>query len=134
MFGTIIIAAPSYREWRSSAIGVLFVLLTCVCYGFALSIVRPLQQRYGALPVVWRALGVAGLFTAIVGAPQVARAHWEAVPAACLFLLGFVNTGIAFVLLTVATGKIGATRASAATFFVPPVALILGVFVRHERV
>jgi drug/metabolite transporter (DMT)-like permease len=38
------------------------------------------------------------------------------------------------VLLAVAAGRVGATRASATTFLIPAVALVLGVMVRGERV
>jgi len=41
---------------------------------------------------------------------------------------------VAYVLLATAAGRIGATRASATTFLIPPVALVLGVVVRHESV
>lgn len=37
-------------------------------------------------------------------------------------------------LLGVATSRVGATRASATTFLIPAVALLLGVTVRGERV
>ena len=37
----------------------LLILAALVSYGFAYSLSGPLQQRNGALPVIWRALGVA---------------------------------------------------------------------------
>lgn len=55
-------------------------------------------------------------------------------PLLSLFALGALGTGVAYVLLTVATGRIGATRASATNFLIPPVALLLGVSVRGEHV
>ena len=36
--------------------------------------------------------------------------------------------------MSLAAGKLGATRASATTFLIPAVAVALGVAVRHERV
>ena len=51
-----------------------------------------------------------------------------------LLALGALGTGLANVLLTVAAGRFGATRASATTFLIPAVALLLGVMVRGERV
>ena len=36
--------------------------------------------------------------------------------------------------MAVAAGRVGATRASATTFLIPGVALVLGVLIRHERV
>ena len=37
---------------------VAMVAIACVSYGFAPHLVRPLQQKYGALPVIWRAQAV----------------------------------------------------------------------------
>ncbi len=48
-------------------------------------------------------------------------------------LAGLV-VGIAYVLITVAAGRVGATRASANNFLIPPVALLLGVTLRGEHV
>ena len=39
-----------------------------------------------------------------------------------------------FMVMAMATGRLGATRASATTFLMPPVALLLGVVVRGEQV
>jgi drug/metabolite transporter (DMT)-like permease len=41
---------------------------------------------------------------------------------------------MAYVLMAVAAGRVGATRASSTTFLIPAVALALGVLVRDERV
>ena len=52
------------------------ILMALVSYAFAYSLARPLQQRNGALPVIWRALAVALVLTAPLGAPAlVARQH-----------------------------------------------------------
>src|SRR5205823_121309 len=103
-------------------------------YGFALNVARPLQVRYGALPVIWRALGCAVLLTAPLGVIELPRSHWSVVPLVSLLLLGAFGTSIANVILTVAAGRVGAIQASGATFLMPPVALLLGVLVRHEHV
>ena len=42
--------------------------------------------------------------------------------------------GVAYVLTVLAAGRVGATKASATAFLIPPVALLLGVLVRGERV
>jgi len=105
-----------------------------VSYGFALNIARPLQQRHGALPVIWRAQALALVMTAPLGLPELRAARWLPGPLLGLMALGALGTGVAYVLLAVAAGRIGATRASATTFLIPPVALVLGVVVRGERV
>src|SRR5262249_13830396 len=100
----------------------------------AINLARPLQQRNGALPIVWRALAVGVLLTAPFGVPAVLRAHWTAASLGSLVALGMFGTGIAYVLTATAAGRLGATRASAMTFLIPVVSLALGLVVRHERV
>jgi drug/metabolite transporter (DMT)-like permease len=134
IIGAALTALPSFHEGRNSTIGVLLIFAATCSYGFALNLARPLQQRYGALPVVWRALGVAALLTAPLGTSEISRPHWSWGAALSLLALGSLGTGIAFALLAMAVGKVGATRASAASFLVPPVALALGVIVRGEHV
>src|SRR5437867_3360301 len=59
--GAVLIALPGLSGLRMGAQtrGVLMILSALVSYAFAYSLARPLQQRNGALPVIWRALGVA---------------------------------------------------------------------------
>lgn len=132
--GALLVALPTIREGQSSALGVLLVVGSLVAYGFAVHLAKPLQQRYGALPVICRALGVAALLTAPMGLRDVARAHRTAAPLLCLLALGALGTGVAFVVLATAAGRLGATRASATAFVIPGVALALGVLVRGETV
>jgi drug/metabolite transporter (DMT)-like permease len=132
--GVVLIALPTLGEGRSSGVGVLLIFLAVVSYGFALPIAQPLQKKYGALPVIWRAQAVALLLTAPLGLPEVPRAQWSPVPLFSLLALGVLGTGIAFVLMTTAAGRFGATRASGAVFLTPGVALLLGVALRGEQV
>jgi drug/metabolite transporter (DMT)-like permease len=132
--GAVLVALPGIHEGRSSAVGVLLILAALISYGFALSIALPLQQRYGALPVIWRAQAVALLLTAPLGLPDVFTARWTPLPLVSLIALGAFGTGIAFVMMTTAASRVGPTRASATAFLIPGVALLLGVVVRGERV
>jgi drug/metabolite transporter (DMT)-like permease len=132
--GGVLMALPSLHEGGNSLDGVLMILTAVVSYGFALNLARPLQQQQGALPVLWRALAVALVLTAPLGLPELLRAHWTPVPLFSMLALGMFGTGIAFVLTTTAAGRLGATRASTTTFLMPPIALLLGVVVRHESV
>jgi ribosomal protein S18 acetylase RimI-like enzyme len=84
--------------------------------------------------VIWRAQAVALVLTAPLGAIEIPRAQWTVVPVLSLLALGALGTGIAFVMMTTAAGRLGATRASGAAFLMPAVALLLGVLVRGERV
>jgi drug/metabolite transporter (DMT)-like permease len=134
LLGAVLVALPSVGEGGSSAAGVAMILLALTFYGFALNLARPLQQRNGALPVLWRAQGVALLATAPLGIPEVLHAHWSLGPVLSLLALGSLGTAVAFVLAAVAAGRLGATRASATAYFMPVVALLLGVVVRGEHV
>jgi len=135
--GAILIALPGLTASEGPAgqtIGVLLILAALVSYGFAYSLSGPLQQRNGALPVIWRALGVATLLTAPLGLPSVLAGRWSVWPAVSLIALGAGGTGIAYVMTATAAGRMGATVASINNFFVPVVALALGVGLRHEQV
>ena len=133
MAGTILMALPTFGEGHSSAASVEMIL-AAVSYGFALNIAGPLQQRNGALPVIWRTQMVALILTAPLGVPDLFAAHWTLGPAVALLALGALGTGAAHVIMSVAAGCLGATRASATTFLIPPVALVLGIVVRREKV
>lgn len=132
--GAILIALPAIREGRSSTAGVLMILAALVSYAFALNIAQPLQHKYGALPVIWRAQAVAMILTAPLGARELLDARWTRGPLLSMIALGAFGTGIAFVLMATATGRVGPTRASATVFLIPGVALLLGVLVRDETV
>lgn len=134
VIGAVLIALPAVHEGRSSAVGVLLILIALLSYAFALSIAQPLQHRYGALPVIWRAQAVALILTAPLGAPELLGAQWTRGPLLAILALGALGTGVAFVLMATAAGRVGPTRASATVFLIPGVALLLGVLVRGERV
>lgn len=132
--GAVLMAIPAIDEGESSALGVWMILAALVSYGFALSIARSLQQKYGAVPVIWRAQAVAIILTAPLGVPDLVKAHWSLVPLLSLIALGAFGTAIANVLMASAAGHFGAARASGTTFLIPVVALVLGVVLLHEQV
>jgi drug/metabolite transporter (DMT)-like permease len=135
--GAVLIAVPGISNGGGSghqARSILLIIAALISYGIAVNLARPLQQRNGALPVVWRALGVALLLTAPLGVPAVLDAHWTPRAVAALLTLGAFGTAIANVLTATAAGRMGATAASSTTFLIPVVALALGVGVRHEQV
>jgi drug/metabolite transporter (DMT)-like permease len=132
--GAVLIAIPGIREGRSSAAGIGMILAALVSYGVALNLASPLHLRNGSLPVIWRAQTVAMLLTAPLGLPEVFAARWSPRPVLALLALGALGTGVAHVVMSIAAGKLGATRASATTFLIPAVALALGVVIRHETV
>lgn len=132
--GAVLMALPGLQAGSSSARGVLLITAALVSYGVAINLARPLQQRNGALPVVWHAIGVALILTAPLGLPAVLAARWSLRSLLSVLALGFLGTAAAYVIMAAATGRFGATRASATTFLIPVVALLLGVAVHGERV
>jgi drug/metabolite transporter (DMT)-like permease len=132
--GAVLVAVPAMNEGHSSAVGVAMILAALISYGFALSIARSLQQQYGAVPVIWRAQGVALILTAPLGIPDLMAARWSVLPLLSLLALGAFGTAIANVLMASAAGHFGAARASGTTFLIPVVALVLGVVLLHEQV
>ena len=131
--GAVVMALPAMGG-SSSAFGVMLILAALISYGIALNIARPLQQRNGAIPVIWRALGVALILTAPLGLPEMLKGEWTLRPALAMLGLGAGGTAIATILTATAAGRMGATKASATAFLIPVVALILGVVIRHEHV
>lgn len=131
--GAVLMAWPALGG-ASSAFGVSLIAMALASYGVALNLARPLQQRNGAIPVLWRALGVATVLTAPLGLPAVLNGHWTPRAVVAMVLLGAGGTAIAQVLTATAAGRLGATKASISAFFIPVVALALGVAVRGEQV
>jgi drug/metabolite transporter (DMT)-like permease len=127
LLGAGLIGWPTIHEGRSRIVGILLILATVVSYGFALNLARPLQQQYGALPVILRTQVVAVLLTTPLGVPDVLAARWTPAPFFSLLMLGAFGTATA-------AGRVGARRASSAAFLIPPVALLLGLMVRGEHV
>ena len=132
--GSILMAIPGLNAGKSSAQGVLMIAAALISYGVSINLARPLQQRNGALPVVWRAQGVSMLLTAPLGLPALLQAHWSLRSLLAIAALGLLGTALANVVMADAAGKLGATRASATGFLIPVVALILGLIVRGEQV
>ena len=132
--GTVLMALPAMNQGRNSAIGIAMILAALVSYGIALNLARSLQQKYGAMPVIWRAQAVGLVMTAPLGFPDLMAAHWTPTPLLSLLALGVFGTAIANVVMASAAGRFGAARASSTTFLIPVVALVLGVVLRGEQV
>lgn len=132
--GAVLMAVPGFGAGSSSARGVAMILVALASYGVGINLARPLQQRNGALPIVWRAIGVSLILTAPLGLPAVFNAHWTARSALSILALGTLGTAVANVAMAAASGRLGATRASATTFLIPVVALLLGILIRGEQV
>jgi drug/metabolite transporter (DMT)-like permease len=132
--GVILVTLPSWGEENNAALGIVLVLLATLLYGFSVNIAVPLQQAHGALPVVLRAQVVAAVATvpfALFGLGDSSLA-WSGVGA--VLILGVFGTGVALVVMASLVGRVGASRGGVAIYFIPIVAVILGVVFRDESV
>jgi len=131
--GVLAIGLPNV-EGSASLTGVLLVLVATAFYGAAFNLSGPLQQRNGALPVIWRAQLAAVVALAPFGAPGVADATPTVPGVLAILALGTLGSGIAFVMFVVLVGSVGAPRASVTTYLIPVVAVALGAGLAHETV
>jgi drug/metabolite transporter (DMT)-like permease len=129
--GVVAISLPSVGS-GSNALGVGLVLLAALLYGFAFNLTAPLQRLHGALPVIWRAQLVAVVLVlpaAIAGIPS---SDFDLSGLLAVATLGALGTGVAFYWFASLIGSVGAPRGSVAIYFVPIVAIALGVTLRDE--
>ena len=115
-------------------LGVLMALLAAFLYGLSATLITPLQQRYGSLAVMSRAqLGAIAVVLpfAAVGLRGSTFA-WPSVLA--MVPLGVLGSAVAFVAVATLIGRVGAPRGAIAIYFVPVVAILLGVVLLDERI
>lgn len=132
--GVVLISVPSVGEGSSQALGVSLVLAATMCYGFAINLAAPLQQRYGSVPLMRRMLLLATVWTAPFGLWGLRDSELEAAPVVAVLALGVVGTGLAFVIMGSLVGRVGSTRAAFSTYLIPVVSLVLGVTFRDDEV
>ena len=125
--GVVAISWPEVEGSRATTLGAGLVVLAVVLYGLAVNLAVPLQQRYGSLPVLLRSQLAAMVLLVPFGLWSLpgSRLEWRAVLA--MLPLGVLGTGLAFALMTTLVGRVGGPRGSVATYFIPVVAIALGV-------
>lgn len=132
--GIVAISWPEVQNSRATALGAALVIIAIVLYGLSANLVVPLQQRYGALPVLFRAQLAAMVVVVPLGIIQIPGSTWAWNSALAMIPLGALSTGLAFVLMVTLVGRAGGTRGSIAIYFVPIVAIALGVIVLGETI
>lgn len=132
--GVLAITWPEAAASKSTALGAGLVILAVTLYGLAANLAVPLQQRYGALPVLLRAQLVALVVVVPFGVVGIPHSTWSWPSALAMLPLGVLGTGLAFVLMTTLVGRVGAPRGAVAIYFVPVVAILLGALVLAEQV
>jgi drug/metabolite transporter (DMT)-like permease len=132
--GVVAISLPELADSSASALGVGLVLLAVMFYGLSTNLAVPLQQRYGALPVLFRAQLAALVVVVPYGLFQLRDSTWAWDSALAMIPLGVLGTGAAFAMMAILVGRVGAARGSIAIYFVPIVAVALGLIVLNETV
>jgi drug/metabolite transporter (DMT)-like permease len=132
--GVAAISWPAVRGASVTALGAVLVIVATVLYGISANMAVPLQQKYGALPVILRAQIVALAVVLPFGLAAVPGSTFQWSSALAMVPLGAGGTGLAFLAMATLVGRAGATRGAVAIYFIPVVATILGVTVRGESV
>lgn len=132
--GVALLSAPKLAGADATALGTALVLLAVILYGLATNMAVPLQQRYGSLPVILRMQAVAVLVVLPYGLYGLPRSTFSWGSALAMLPLGMLGTGVAFVLMTTLVGRVGGPRGSISIYFVPIVAIALGVVFRGDAV
>lgn len=132
--GILAISAPGLAESSGTALGTILVVGAVVLYGLSTNLAVPLQQKYGALPVLFNAQLAALVIVVPFGLAQVPGSSWAWPSALAMIPLGVLGTAVAFVLMTTLVGRVGGPRGSVAIYFVPIVAMVLGVVVRDDTI
>ncbi|MEM7142311.1 MAG: DMT family transporter [Actinomycetota bacterium] len=134
MAGILLIGIPEASTDGTNALGVLLVVIAVTSYGVAVNLTGPLQQKYGSVPVIARALTAALVFTLPYGlwGLQDSTFAWDSLIACAV--VGAGGTGLAFVMAATLTGRVGPVRTSLITYVVPIISIVLGVIFRDETV
>ena len=123
--GVVLLSLPSGTG--SAAAGVVMVLFAVLGYALTNNVLVPLAQRYGALPVIYRAQLLSVALVAPFGLTGLSdnRLAWG--PLVAVVVLGALGTGLARSVQANMVGRVGAPRASIIGYLVPVVAIVLGV-------
>lgn len=132
--GVLLIALATGTRGDNRWSGLAMIFLALVLYGVSLNVAVPLQRKYGSLPLLWRAQGVALVLVTPFAITSVDDVEFAWGPFLAVVALGVLGTALAFVAMANNAGRLGSTRAAVSVYLVPVVALLLGSVVRHESV
>ncbi len=132
LVGVVLLSLPSTTGSGAAATGVVLVLMAVVGYALTSNVLVPLQQKYGAIPVIYRAQLLGVVVVAPFGLTNLSDNRLRLGPLIAVIVLGGVGTGLARSVQATMAGRVGAPRASIIGYLVPIVAMILGVTFRSE--
>jgi drug/metabolite transporter (DMT)-like permease len=130
--GVALVTLSGTSGGHGSILGIALMLAATAMYSIGFNVSVPLSQRYGALPVLFRAQLVSIALVLPFGAVGLHTSRWAWPAAGAMLVLGLIGTGYGYVASTTLNARAGATRGSLAIYFLPVVAMLLGVTVRHE--
>ena len=132
--GVAMISGPSLAIGGDEALGVGLILVALVCYAFSANLAVPLQQKYGGPSLMLRVEAVGALLTAPGAAWGLRSSEFRWSSFLAVLVLGVAGTGVAFAVMAVVLGRVGATRGSTVTYLMPPVSIGLGVAFRDDHI
>lgn len=140
LVGAILMGLPNVTGADAEPLGIALVVLAIFGYATSNNIIPPLQQEYGGPAIIFWALtfstvlllpyGIYGLTQSSLEDPS---STWL-MPIVAISILGAIGTGVARTVFATLVGRVGATRASMIGYFIPIVAVVLGVVIRDETV
>ena len=122
----VIVSSASGSEGHSSAVGLLLILASVVCWSFYTHLVRPYTHRIDGIQVAtWSLIG-GTIPVLVIAAPSILRANWSAVVPltwGAIFYSGVGSMGIAYLFWYRGVRVIGSTRTAMFSNLQPVVAL-----------
>lgn len=132
--GVTAIYWPALSGLQATAFRAGLIVLATFMYGIAFNMAEPLERRNGALAVIWRAELVAMTVLTPFGLYGLRTSAFDWSSVLAMVGLGVFSTGLAFAAFTTLVGRVGAGRGSVTIYFIPVVAIVLGVLFRGESV
>lgn len=132
--GIVLLALPSLQgQGESDPVALLATMGAPLCYAISMNLIRWLDAMDRVLLTTWSlsiaAVMLAPFAFAAEGVPVIEqRETWYA-----LFVIGFVLTSAAFILLFWLIPRVGGTTASTITFIAPVSSVLLGVLILQEQ-
>lgn len=132
--GVVAIALPSTTGESANALGTGLMLIVILAFGVGTNLAVPLVQRYGAIPVMFQAQVLSAIVVLPLGLTGLNDSSFAWDSALSVVALGTLSGGAALIAMSLLGSRVGAPRANIAVYFVPIVAIALGVLVRNESV
>ena len=132
--GGVLLGVPNATGADAQPLGVLLVVIAITGYAISSNLIPPLAQQYGSAPIMARSLALAAIVLAPYGVVTLDESRLAWGPIVAVTILGVLGTGIARTLYGTLLARAGAPRAAMVSYFVPVVAIVLGVAFRNESV